>query len=879
MFKILLPVALLLAAGCCPVGEVQFSVLEPKTENRYNPSGIDTQNPLFSWRLSSGEQKSCRIVVSDENGSVVWDSGTLRTCSTIGIRYEGERLRPSSWYTWKVRVKGSKGTGEAEGRFLTGVFREFDWAPWIGLEKLSEDGHAGMNSRLAARYFRFAFNETRPVRSAVLHIGTVGLSEVYLNGKNADPDQIMAPVPSDFAQSANYLTYDVTNLMSQGKNVLGVILGGGYCFNPNIGSYPDHNIHYGYPKFRCMLVIRHTDGSEKVIRSSSRWMVSDCGPIRANNLYDGEIFDATRTLGDWLSPDYEENPSLWRKAELTTPGGKVMMQAQKTSGIKVIESLPVVSMSEYPGGGWLLDFGRNITGVVSFNVLGARGNRIRFDFAEKLFANGLLDKTNLRDSKARDIYICNGDGVESHTPKFVYHGFRYAVVSGLTYKPAPKDFKALFFSDDVAQRGRFRTDNKLVDKIIDNALTSIRGTYKGFPLDCPQRSKRLPWLGDRCMESLGETYLLDNGNIYENWLTEIRRAQKEDGNVPDVAPAFFLNYTDNVSWPSLFLFGSKMLYTQFGNARALEENYDAIRKWLLHIDECYGDEDGFITRDRYGDWGVPPERSDIKHSEDSSRITDPILISSAYYYKCMQDMEWIAGFLGRKRDEREYRERGEKIAQAFNGRFYNAETHCYSNNTVTANILPLAFGLHPENDTDAIVANLKELITEKHCGVYSSGVIGLQFLMRTLSRYGLGDVAYKLVTNTGYPSFGYMIEQGATSIWEYWNGDKIVDSSHNHVMLLGDLIAWCFEDVAGLRTEYGKKGLIIHFKPDFLCGFGMAEASLDTPQGPASSHWRRVDGNVEWSLTIPPGSYGIVHIPGRNTIKLKGGNYEYAFKI
>jgi len=849
-----------------------------KCERQENPVGVSTRKPLFSWLPSSDGQSCYRIRVfnNEELDSEMWDSGWVDSKDCIDIKYAGKKLLSGRKYWWTLQLKDANGVVSPVSdtqTFITAFLDQADWGgEWIGYDKANSWDREDAHSELSARYLRATFGLQKEITAAYAHVCGVGYHEFYFNGERVG-DQVLAPLPSEYNNELLSLTYDVTDLVKSGKNAIGVILGNGYYYNMQQGFAPKNNHTFGYPKLRFELDLFCADGEvRRIVSSAKGWRLNCDGPIRSNNMYDGEVYDATKEFDGWLDPDFDD--SSWDRPEAVSVFGQALIKPQPSKGMKVFETLPAKSMTRL-GDGWVLDFGQNLTGWVRMSVKAERGDTVRVDYAEKLYPDGTLDKSNLRDSYARDLYIAKGDGVETWAPAFSYHGFRYAYVSGLDYEPSKEDFSAEFVTNDIQRIGYFETDNAIFNQVIANAVETIKGTWKGLPMDCPQRAKRLPWLGDRNIEHLGEMYLFNMNSQYEYWFSQMSLAQRADGCVPDVAPAYWYNYSDNVSWPSIFVIGELNAYKMYGNARAMEQNYPNMAKWVSHLADCYM-EDGIITKDRYGDWGVPPEDRSIKHTLDDSRKTDGMLIATAYYYMLLQDMAEIAEAIGRTEDIDSYLSVADMVLNAFNARFYDNEKNCYGNGTVTANILPAALGMVPEDRLDSVRAAVKNGLAANG-GQITSGVIGLQWMMRGLHKLGLDDEAYYLATNTSYPSYGYMIEQGATTIWEYWNGDSIMDSSHNHVMLLGDLVPWCFEDLAGIKAS-SPAFRTVHMEPAFDTKFNHVKASLETPYGTVTSEWNRKKcGRIVWEFSIPSGVEAEVVLPD-STAKYTSGTHKLKLK-
>jgi alpha-L-rhamnosidase len=423
-------------------------------------------------------------------------------------------------------------------------------------------------------------------------------------------------------------------------------------------------------------------------------------------------------------------------------------------------------------------------------------------------------------------------------------------------------------NDDLAITGYFETSDQTINQVYANAVRGIRGNYKGMPVDCPQRNERQPWLGDRGIGSLGESYIYGTSCLYAKWLDDIRYSQKSDGALPDVAPAFWRYYSDNMTWPGTYILIADMLYNQFGDIRPVEKHYESMKKWLEYMRDRYL-QDNIIVRDRYGDWCVPPESQELIHARDPNRITDGKLIGTAYYYHLLQLMKKFAQLQGFTGDYEEFHALGLKIRDAFNNEFLDQEGF-YGNNTVTANLLPLYFGMVPGDYEELVFKHITDKIIEENDGHISTGLIGTQWLMRGLTRLGRPDIALQLATNRGYPSWGYMVEQGASTIWELWNGDTADPgmNSHNHVMLLGDLVAWFYEDLAGIRPDPrfpGFKRIIMD--PAFPDGLDFVDASYKSVHGLIISKWGIENGRLTWDITIPPNTTAEVNIPADSILE------------
>ncbi len=872
------------------------SVGNLRVENLDNPLGIDTAEPRFSWQIASDKQNvrqtAYQIIVNDDNGEV-WNTDKIDSDQQLWIPYAGKKLQSNTHCTWRVKVWTTAGESEwsNHARFSIGLLDEGKWSGyWIGLERLLPGEERGMHTRMAARYLRKDFQlKDKEIKRATAYVAGIGLHEFYVNGQRMG-DGVLQPVPSDYRKTIYYNTYDITEsiekypLMCEGAGkclCLGIVLGNGRYFP--MQQHKPYKIHtFGYPKCRINVIVEYTDGTTQRLQTDDKgWKITADGPIRANNEYDGEEYDARKEMLGWS--DVGSNTSKWLNAERTDIP-QAYLRAQMTPGMKMLQQITPQSLK-----GNIIDIGQNIAGWLKVRVRGQKGDTIRIVYAEKLNADGTLYRDNFRNARSTDIYICNGDEGQNGRwwrPTFVYHGFKYAEVIGL--KNATKDdFVAEVVADEMLSTGQFECSDTILNKVMKNAWWGILDNYKGMPLDCPQRDERQPWLGDRTIGALGESFLFDNERLYTKWMRDICEAQRTDGCIPDVAPAFWNYYSDDVAWAAALPFSCDMLWRQYGNREAIERCYPYIKKWVQHIIEEYS-RDGIIHCGKYADWCIPPEKLDLIHSQDPARKTDVTLISTAYIIRTMQLMEqW-----GCEADY--WRPIREQMARAFNKKFLTMkrgtsprpghvlypDSVFYGNNTVTANILPLAIGIVPDDCKDDVIKNVVENICVQNKHHVSCGVIGISWLLRGLSDNGFPDVAYRLATSKTYPSWGYMTENGATTIWELWNGDKANPkmNSGNHVMLLGDLLTWCYQYLGGIRSADAYKHIIL--KPAFdIQDCEWTNVSYDSPYGTIKSHWKKTLQHLDWDVTVPSNTTADVCLPNGETKTIGSGSYHFSVDI
>ena len=512
-----------------------IGITDLRTEQLKNPAGIDVRQPRLSWRIESDEQNviqtAYHILVAsspellEQGKGDIWDSGKIESDASQWITYQGKILKCNAPYYWKVKIDTNKGATNwsAPAFWTTGLFNEADWqGQWIGLDRAAPGDSETQWSRLAARYLRKEFAVKKSVKRATVHIAGMGLYELFINGQRIG-NQVLAPAPTDYRKTILYNTYDVTSLL-QTENAIGVTLGNGRFYTMRQNYKPYKIPTFGYPKLRLNLIVEYADGSKETITTNTSWKLTTEGPIRSNNEYDGEEYDARKELGAWTQTGYDDKN--WMPAQrVSIPSGT--LRAQMMPGMKVTETLKPVSIKKL-GNKYILDIGQNMAGWVRFRIKGQAGDSIRLRFAESLQDNGELYTKNFRDARSTDVYVVSGRETKDATwaPRFIYHGFRYVEVSDYPNAKA-EDFVAEVVEDEMEHIGTFNCSDETLNKIIRNAFWGIRSNYKGMPVDCPQRNERQPWLGDRTMGCWGESMLFDNYAMYTKWTRDIREAQRK----------------------------------------------------------------------------------------------------------------------------------------------------------------------------------------------------------------------------------------------------------------------------------------------------------------------------------------------------------------
>jgi alpha-L-rhamnosidase len=814
----------------------------------------------ITYRLQPG--KNSIAVLCHNKGTTPNPAGFV---ALLTIEFDkGEPMVIRSDEAWKATDTESGGWNEL-------AFDDASWVPArvigpVGMEPWG-DVRGPEDRRLPARWLRKEFNVGGDVRRATATYCGLGLSELYLNGAKVG-DDVMSPAATQYPKRVLYVTHDVTKQLKSGENAIGAVLGNGRYFSMRSKVYSGMP-HFGFPKLLLNLHIDYADGTSADIVSDESWKLSADGPILANNEYDGEEYDARKEFAGWNRTGFDE--SKWQPAQLV-PAPEGVVAAQMIEPIRVTQTLRPVAVNEIKPGIFIFDMGQNMVGWCRLKATGPAGTEIQLRHAETRQPDGTLYLANLRGAKVTDIYTLKGGGEETWEPRFTYHGFRFVEVTGFPGKPTLDSIEGRVVNDDVEAVGQFACSNPLINQIYRNVVWGVRGNYRSVPTDCPQRDERQGWLGDRSEESKGESYIFDIAALYSKWLQDMADSQKDTGSLPDVCPAHWPIYSDNVTWPSSAVIIPNMLRRQYADEAIIARQYDSAKKWMDYMLKFV--EGGIISRDSYGDWCVPPEDPALIHSKDPARITDKALLATSYFYHDLRLMQQYAKMLGKTEDSKRFDELANQTSEAFNAKFLNRELGQYDNGTQTSCVLPLYFGLVPKDQEQRIFDHLVKKITDETHNHIGTGLVGGQFLNQVLTDHGRADLAYTIASQSDYPSWGYMVSQGATTIWELWNGNTAdpAMNSGNHVMLVGDLVIWLYEDVAGIQPDDAEPGFKrIIMRPTPVGDLKNVESSFRSQYGLISSEWRKEGDTFDWQVSVPANTSATIYVPAKNADTVSEG--------
>ena len=730
-----------------------------------------------------------------------------------------------------------------------------------------------------ASYLRKTFYLEKPLVRARLYVTALGLYEASINGQRVG-DAVLTPGWTDYHIRVRYQAYDVTDLLQHGENALGAILGDGwYCGHV---EWRDRQLYGERPKLLAQLVVTDSDGNEMVILSDSSWK-HNFGPLTESDILQGEHYDARREFPGWDRPRFDD--SAWFPVETFPPPEGLQLVAQNGPLVKAHEHLAPVEMREireWSGSRTIFDLGQNMTGVIRLRVRGAAGTTVRIRYAEVLNPDGSLYTANLRTARATDYYTCKGEGEETWTPRFTFHGFRYVELSGLIEPPAIDAVTGIVWHSESPVTGAFECSDPLINQLQHNILWGWKGNIVDVPTDCPQRDERLGWTGDAQVFSRTSTFLTQSAAFWAKWLVDLEDSQSPEGNIPPTAPSTNAIRTGDggPAWADAAVIVPWNTYLAYGDRRILSERYGMMKRFVASLTAAAPD--GIRVHPARTDWGGFGDWLALDGSGRTEGGTPKDLIGTAFYAHSARLLSQIAAVLGKSDDAETYAALFERVRAAFQRRFVTPDGFV-SGRTQTSYVLALAFDLLPEaaipNALDWLERDIKE--RGEHL---STGFVGTSHLPFVLSRYGRANLAYALLFQKTWPSWLYAVTQGATTIWERWDGwthDKGFQdpgmNSFNHYAY-GAIGDWLYRVVAGIDTdsrEPGYKRILLHPRPG--PGLTWARARLDSPYGRILSAWEIADGRFEWDVTIPPNTTALLTLPGeRESREIGSGTYHFS---
>ncbi|NOY76684.1 MAG: family 78 glycoside hydrolase catalytic domain [Calditrichaeota bacterium] len=702
---------------------------------------------------------------------------------------------------------------------------------------------------------RKEFQLKSAIRRARVYVTGLGSYVLYINGKRVGQD-VFTPGWTDYPRRIQYQTYDVTDLLRKGENAAGAVLGNMW-WSSGLGWQKKGFYSHGPLRFLMQLVVDYKDGHRDTVVTDESWKTLD-SPITQNSLYNGETFDARLDQPGWDRPGFKETG--WEPVILPD-AGQARLVAQQGPPIRRTQEIVPVKIASPDSGVYVFDMGQNFAGRARLKVKGPAGTKVVMKFAELLKKDGTVRTDNLRSAQATDTYILRGEkSGEVWEPKFTYHGYRYVQVTGYPGVPTEEAVTGLVIHSDAPEIGSFACSNELLNRVQHNITWGLASNIMSVPTDCPQRDERLGWMGDAQIFSPTASYNRNMARFFEKWMHDISDCQDPDGAVHDVNPAIVVENPAKPAWGDAVVVIPWVVYRFYGDTRIIRENYNTMVAWLNYMEKH--SKGSLYEVKGYGDW-VAVEKSP----------TAPI--GSAYFFYDAKLLSEMAKAIGKQDDSERFRQLAEKIAQAFNRKHLDPKTLEYTGATQTANLLPLAFGITPRTEAEAVVKNIVADV-KKRKNHLSTGFLGTAYLLPILSDYGYAELAYQVATQTDYPSWGYMVKHGATTIWELWDSDKKGPdmNSRNH-FALGSVGEWYFGYLAGIRPDPQKPGfkhLVVAPKP--VGDLTWAEGRLESLYGPIHVRWEKQTGHFSLKLTIPANTAADVFVPtfGKSPVTIREGD-------
>lgn len=716
-----------------------------------------------------------------------------------------------------------------------------------------------------AAHLRKTFDVARAIKRARVYATAKGLYRLYVNGA-AVGRTVFAPGWTDYSKRILVQTYDVTDLLRVGRQTIGMVLGDGW-YSGNV-AWAGREQYGSQPRGLLQLEMEYADGSREVVASDASWL-SAPGPIFSSDLVMGEEYDARREFGppgNWATAAFDS--SGWQKA-FAERIGHANLVGWPSPGVERLETIAARKVSQPKPGIYVFDLGQNMVGWARVSVKGPAGTKLTLRFAEMLNPDGTIYTENLRRAKATDTYVLRGGGVETYEPTFTFHGFRYVEVAGYPGEPDLEDVSGVVVGTNVPRTGAFATSNKLINQLYQNIFWGQRGNYLEVPTDCPQRDERLGWMGDAQVFVRTAAFNSDVRWFMDKWLTEVRDAQTPEGAFPDVAPKILVTNDGSPGWGDAGAIVPWQLYLMYGDRRLLERSYESMRRWVDYLDKANPDHLWINRRGNdYGDWlNIEAE-------------TPKEVLATAYFARSARIVSQAAAVLGRSADSAKYDALYRDIVAAFRKAYVSADG-VVKGDTQTGYLLAIQFGLLTPRTRAQATERLLEDIVVKRSGHLSTGFLGVSALAPVLSSVGADDVAYRLLLNESFPSWGYSIKQGATTIWERWDGwteqkgfqDPGMNSFNHYAF--GSVGEWLYANIAGIDSDPtgpGFKKILIRPTPGG--GISWTKARYDSVRGRIETSWRVRGKALSLDITIPANTSALVFVPAERAEDVIEGDVQ-----
>ena len=852
-------------------------------EYRRDPLGIDVTEPRLSWKLQSAgrgqKQTAYQVLVATEkallaeNRADLWDTGKVTSDQSVCVRYNGKPLGSRVTCYWKVRIWDKDDQPSAFSKVASwemGLLDEADWqAQWINDGKANPKDDTGFYQDDPAPLFRTTFDLANPIKQARLYITGLGYYDARLNGQPVG-DRVLDPAWTVYSRRVFYSTYDVTERLRNGTNSLAATLGNGW-YNPlplRMWGHLNLRAHLtiGRPRLLAQLEIELADGSRTTIATDERWKVTE-GPLRRNSIYLGEVYDARKEIANWDRPNCDD--THWDHAVLATePIGK--LQAQPLPPIRATATLKPTGITEPQEGTFIFDMGQNFAGWVELALDVPKGTKITLRYGELLHGDGTLNpmtsvagqiKGTRNDADGQpvsvgglgappvawqsDTYITKGGGPEVYTPRFTFRAFRYVEVSGLPSPPTKEMITGRRLNTDVPQAGTFTCSNDLFNRIQTMCRWTFLSNIFGVQSDCPHR-ERFGYGGD--LVTTCDTFMLnfDMARFYAKAAADWQDSALADGTLTDTAPFVGIQYC-GVGWAMAHPLLQLQLYRYYGDRRLVEEQYATSKRWFDGLAEKYPDH---IVQDGLSD-------HEALAAAPAPEMVTPLYCESARL------LARLAHLLGNEDDARTYAARAAAIRQAYQAKFIKRDTGRVPPGTQASQSFALQLDMLDPQQRQAALQYLIDEIVTRNDGHLTTGIFGTRYLLEVLSRHGQASLAYDIVNRRAFPGWGYMLENGATTLWEHWAWSDNT-FSHNHPMF-GSVSQWFFNWLGGIQPDPEAVGFDrIIIRPQIVGDLQWVRCQYDSIRGPIVSHWWRENGTLHLDVTIPANATATVYLPTMN---------------
>ena len=856
----------------------QIHVAAINCEYQEDPIGIDAAAPRLGWSLIViGDQRGLvqtayQIQVASslqhllKNKSDIWDSGVIDTIQSHNVTYKGKVLKSSARYYWRVRVRdnhGNMSSWSKPGAWEMGLLNKADWEGiWIGAPKKNSSPKRDFYADDPAPLFRREFLADQKIRKATLYVSGLGYYEAYLNGSKVGKN-LLDPAWTNYDKHVMYRTHDVTNDLKAGKNCIGVMLGNGWYDPLPLKMWGRRDIRdalaIGQPRFIAQLNIEYADGSTARIASDKNWSTA-AGPILHNSIYLGEKYDARLDIPGWNQPGTVSND--WKPVSvMDAPKGALC--AAYIPPIIAGDTLSPVSIRKIAADRYIIDFGRNFAGIVRFTAQGNKGQQLSLKYGELLYPDGNINvmtsvagqikkkgvggEGSPDTAYAKDIFILSGKDRDVFQPHFTFHGFRYVEISGYTGKLEKDDIMGLALYSDVKPAGTFSCSNSLFNKIQEISLNTFTSNIFSVQSDCPQR-ERFGYGGD--IVATSEAFILnyDMSRFYEKTVIDFADDARADGGLTETAPFVGIaagglgGKSGPVEWGAALPILMHQLYQYYGNIELIRDQYQVAKNW---VDFMHKRSKGNIIPVTIGD-----------HESLDEKLVD--LSATAYYYYNTKLLARFAALLGKQQDEIYYHTLKDSIAQTFQRHFSKTPDGKMGIGTAAAQAYALYFGLTPEGMNDKVLDIMLQQLRKKDDHI-TAGIFGTKLLLNVLGETGNMDIAWRMASHKTYPGWGYMIDNGATTLWEVWAfSDNVY--SHNHPMF-GSISEWFYKYVGGIRPSEDAAGFNdVVIKP-YVKQLQWANTTYRSVLGNVSCNWTLNGQVLTMNVEIPVNMTARIHIP------------------